>query len=493
MRDLPDAFEQIARGAAGHARIGAASGAAEQSAHGPGGAPSTALTLLLAETGRRRRRFVATTVVAGAAAVGLVVTGGAAVLHRADPPPVGPVATSPTATPTGDPSSDAAGSWVGCGADASGLDTASVDGLTLLDSLGADGPDGSLLLYAVVAKGSGPATPRGGTDTLHWVAVQDGRVVVDAGTRLPVPTHTLDPGGYDDLGLDLRLADLTDCRTGDPLTGAYDLWVRADLGTGEGGVTLVAEPLWATDDPAPVPAAIPLVGEGRQLGAEDRVVLERQTGPAQWQVVVSVGGAVRDAYPTIHDAMLAAGFAAVGEKTDPQRPAWTSARFIGAGYTVTVEVSNETGGDTFADWTVTSDQDGSAPGVESGWVAVEPPPPSARETTLVDVATRAGVENAGPAERNLGDVANVWGVWHGQVALLQVHGPSTGSAWTARDPVDLGGVPGTVAADSDGGLGVEFSCGELTYSVQVTDAADLLSTDLPAATELATAMAAAAC
>ncbi|MCB2177522.1 MAG: hypothetical protein KQH57_17065 [Actinomycetales bacterium] len=486
MRDLPDAFEQIARGAAGHAHIGGAQDGA--------GAPSDALDVLLTETGRRRRRFVATTVVAGAA-VGLVVAGGAAVLHRADPPPIGPVATSPspTPTPTGDTSTDRAGTWLGCGADASGLDTISVDGLTLLGSLSPDGSDGGLRLYAVVAKGAGPATPRGGTDTVHWVAVQDGRAVADAGTTMPAATHTLDPGGYDDLGLDVGLTDLTDCRTGDPLTGAYDLWLRADLGTGAGSTTLVAEPLWATDDPAPVPAAIPLVGDGRQLGLEDRVVLERQTGPAQWQVVVSVGGAVRDAYPTIHDALLAAGFTAVGEKTDPQRPSWTSARFLGAGYTVTVDVSNETGGDTFADWTVTSDQDGSGPGAESGWVAVEPPPASARETTLVDVATRAGVENAGPAERNVGDVANVWGLWHGQEALLQVHGPSTGSAWTAREPVDLGAVPGTVAADSDGGLGVEFSCGELTYSVQVTDAADLQSTDLPAAVELATAMAGAAC
>ncbi len=65
--------------------------------------------------------------------------------------------------------------------------------------------------------------------------------------------------------------------------------------------------------------------------------------------------------------------------------------------------------------------------------------------------------------------------------------------WADRDAVDLGGVPGTTAEDSSGNLGVVFTCGDLTYSVQVRDPAASGTTDLPAAVELATAMAHAAC
>lgn len=499
MKDLPDAFERIAAGAATHADIGPHAGGAERPG---GGSPSDALALLVAETGRRRRRFVATTLVAGAAAVGLVVAGGAAVLHRTELPPVGPVVTSPNppATPTADPSNDA-GSWLGCGADTAGLQPVTVDGLTATASLSTYGAeDGELWLGATVTNDGTTGVPRGGTDELHWVAVQDGRVVADGGATVPATAHTLEPGGYDGLDPEAGLSALTDCRTGAPVTGPYDLWLRADLATtadsgtaGAGTITLVAEPLWATDDPAPVPAAIPIVGDGGHLGPDDRVMVERQTGPAQWDVVVSVGGAVRDAYPTIRSALLAAGFTAQDEQTDRRRPAWTFGRFAGPGYTVDVDVSNETGGDTFAQWTVTSDRDGSKPGAETGWTPVEPPPPSARETALLDVAARAGVTDAGPAEHNVGDTATVSGSWQGQEALLWIMGPSTGSVWTVRDPVDLDGVPGSSAEDSAGRLGVQFACGGVTYAVQVQEPADPQTTDLPAAVDLATAMAHAAC
>lgn len=506
MKDLPDAFERIAAGAGAHAQIGPRAGAAE---HPGGSASSDALALLVAETGRRRRRFVATTLVAGAAAVGLVAAGGAAVLHRTELPPVGPIATSPTpspapsATPTADPSNDA-GSWLGCGADTTGLQPVTVDGLTATASLSTYGAeDGELWLGATVANDGTTAVPRGGTDELHWVVVQDGRVVADGGATVPATAHTLEPGGYDGLDPESSLSALTDCRTGAPVTGPYDLWLRADLATtagsgtagaaGAGSITLVADPLWATDDPAPVPAAIPVVGDGGQLGPDDRVVVERQTGPAQWDVVVSVGGAVRDAYPAIRSALLAAGFTAQDEQTDPQRPAWTFGRFAGHGYTVDVDVSNETGGDTFAQWTVTSDRDGSRPGAESGWTPVGPPPPSARETALLDAAARAGVTDAGPAEHNIGDTATVSGTWQGREALLWIMGPSIGSVWTVRDPIDLDGVPGSSAEDSAGRLGVQFTCGGVTYAVQVHDPADPQTTDLPAAVDLATAMARAAC
>jgi hypothetical protein len=159
---------------------------------------------------------------------------------------------------------------------------------------------------------------------------------------------------------------------------------------------------------------------------------------------------------------------------------------------VTVDVSNETGGDTFVDWAVVGDGPGSGPGAETGWVEISPPPPSALETTLMDAAGPAGVAGAGPAEHNIGAVATVWGTWGDKEALLWVAEPPLGSVWADRDAVDLGGVPGTTAEDSSGNLGVVFTCGGLTYSVQVRDPA-AGTTDLPGAVELATAMAHAAC
>ncbi len=442
--------------------------------------------------------------VLGLAAAGALVL---AVQHLdATPlPPVGPTPTAPTPTapsPTGSGSAHNA-SWLGCGADTSGLAPVTVDGLVLTGSIVPYGPDGEPRLGATLDNGGAGAVLRAGSDRLRWVAVQDGRVVADAGATLTVDPHTLDAGSADYLSLDESLS-LSECRTGDPVTGPYDVWLRADLGaTGDGAagngaadpsaLTLVSEPLWTTDDPAPVPPPIPLVGAGRQPGSGDRVVLERQTGPASWDVVVSVGGAVPDAYPSIRDALLAAGFTAVSEKTDRQRSAWSSGRFTGHGYTVSVDVSNETGGDTFAEWTVVGDGPGSGPGAETGWVAVTPPPPSALETTLVDVATQAGVADAGPAEHNFGLTATVWGTWGDKEALLWVAEPPLGSVWADRDAVDLGGVPGTTAEDSSGNLGVVFTCGDLTYSVQVLDPAASGTADLPAAVELATAMARSAC
>lgn len=109
------------------------------------------------------------------------------------------------------------------------------------------------------------------------------------------------------------------------------------------------------------------------------------------------------------------------------------------------------------------------------------------------VAAQAGIAETGPAEHNVGDTATVSDTWQGQDAFLWIMGPSTGSVWTVRDPVDLDGVPGTSAEDSTGGLGVQFGCGGVTYAVQVRDPARPQTTELAAAVDLATVMARAAC
>lgn len=196
-----------------------------------------------------------------------------------------------------------------------------------------------------------------GDSRLTWVAVRDGRVVGTGSGALGAVTAEVPPHGQVLLGLTAGASQVTDCVTGRPVTGPYDLWLRAEVGVtfGEGSQVdgaLVAPSIWITDSPAPVPAQIPLVGEGATNRAGDRVLRTEQTGPASWRVTEAVDGPVADAYPALRTALVAAGYTARDEPSDPTRPAWWRGTFTRPGDTVVLEVSNETGGDTMATWDI---------------------------------------------------------------------------------------------------------------------------------------------
>ncbi len=321
-------------------------------AEGPGGVPIlTPGAYLLYAVAQLSPQTIAGTTVGGAGALlvasepsGLRIAGP---LTRADPAPALP----------------------SCGADASGLAATSADALSLYTTIvpaggyptfdGTDptpAPDQDS--FAVAATMSTPFM-RVGQDRLSWVAVQGGTVVAQGGTTLPVQGDLAGSltSGLVPFDLTEPLSGLTDCRTGGALQGAYELWVRADLGLDtapmldatDPTVSLIADPVWATTDPQPIPATVPMVGKGATVPDGDAVLMTQQTGPKTWAASATVAGPDSKARARVLDALLAAGFAEVD-----QGPG-SVLSFQGHGLDITVMVGGAApGGVVPAEWAITA-------------------------------------------------------------------------------------------------------------------------------------------
>lgn len=246
-----------------------------------------------------------------------------------------------------------------CGADASGLSATPQGPMELYTTIVPAGGDLSFDLHpdpaTAPAEDSFTASTfvsttvaRVGQDRVTWVAVQGGAVVAQGGATFPVT-----PGLAGNAGPNVQLpfleplSGLTDCRTGGPLSGAYELWVRADLGLDSAPmldatdptVSLIAAPVWATTDPQPIPATVPIVGDGATLPQGVAVVQTRQTGPHEWTAVTTFGDSASKAQGQVRGALVAAGF------TEPNpEPGSSLLGFEGYGFSVTISVGDLTGG-----------------------------------------------------------------------------------------------------------------------------------------------------
>ena len=256
-----------------------------------------------------------------------------------------------------------------CGADASGLAATPADALSLYATIVPAGgyptfdgteptPAPDQDSFTAAATVSAPFM-RVGQDRLSWVAVQGGTVVAQGGTTLPVQEGLAGSLTSGLLQLDLLepLSGLTDCRTGGALHGAYELWVRADLGLDtapmldatDPSVSLIADPVWATTDPQPIPASVPMVGEGATVQDGDSVLLTRQTGPKTWTASETLAGPGSQAQTRVRDALVAAGF------TEVDQGPGSVLNVQGHGLDITVMVGGSApGGLVAAEWTITA-------------------------------------------------------------------------------------------------------------------------------------------
>ncbi|MCB2177520.1 MAG: hypothetical protein KQH57_17055 [Actinomycetales bacterium] len=271
------------------------------------------------------------------------------------------VAASPAGVRLGGPLEQpaAAPALPTCGADASGLSATPQGPLELYTTIVPAGGDLSFDLHpdpaTAPAEDSFTASAfvsttvaRVGQDRVTWVAVQGGAVVAQGDATFPVtPGLAGNAGPNAQLPFMEPLSGLTDCRTGGPLSGAYELWVRADLGLDtapmleatDPSVSLIAAPVWATTDPQPIPAAVPIVGDGATLPQGVAVVQTRQTDPHEWTAVTTFGDSASKAQDQVRQALAAAGIT-----ESNSGPGSSLLGFDGHGFSVTVSVGDLTGG-----------------------------------------------------------------------------------------------------------------------------------------------------
>ncbi|WP_024285829.1 hypothetical protein [Cellulomonas sp. KRMCY2] len=95
---------------------------------------------------------------------------------------------------------------------------------------------------------------------------------------------------------------------------------------------------------ADLPVEVPLVVE--------RLLRIEAVDDATWQVTVEFDD--RDGYARARAALVDAGFAVDGEETSADRPFWSFGTFSSPRYTVTLDVSNETGGGFLGDYLITT-------------------------------------------------------------------------------------------------------------------------------------------
>ncbi len=224
--------------------------------------------------------------------------------------------------------------------------------------------------FSVALTDGGPATyDRVRFVGLSWAIAQEG-VVVHTGT-LPGPGQpdlaVLAPGvdaySTDGAGLD----GLTDCRTGGPLDEAVpiEIWTRpvvqldltpafADAADTE--TSFVASPSWFTYHPVPVPAEVPVVGDG--AAAFDGVDWQYsdQVGERVWEVNQSWTDV--STWDRIKGALSAAGYALSEEQTwkahDYDGINRLTATFRSSRWTIVVSAANDTGGGWLATWQVSA-------------------------------------------------------------------------------------------------------------------------------------------
>lgn len=227
---------------------------------------------------------------------------------------------------------------------------------------------GTMPYFSDALVNDGPAAFSGVRFTRQdWAIAQDG-VVVDAGSvGVSGPAFPMSlPAGSGAYADDLTsLERLVDCRTGARLDESVpiEIWTRSvveiDLTPGLGDdadaeVAFLAPPAWFTYQPAPVPAEVPVVGDGAAAfaGVDSQTV--EQVGPRAW----SVGQTWADAatWDRIKAAMTAAGYALTEEQTEQARDYdginRATGTFAGHGWTVVVDAANDTGGGWVASWQV---------------------------------------------------------------------------------------------------------------------------------------------